>query len=94
MARPKPMEHGDQAHLAWGSIRWSIARQMRLAVDVGGTSYQYVALLNGMDVPLTADQVRGLVPPSKQPANLEAHTAWVLSGDDTLLPYKRRRRKA
>jgi hypothetical protein len=86
MGRPKPLEHGDQAHLVWGSIRWSIARSMRLLADACGGSRQYEALLAGADVELTREQVAGFLSPSRQPADLGEHPAWVLSGDDELTP--------
>jgi hypothetical protein len=92
MSRPAPLEHGDQAHLTWGSIRWSIARQMRLAADMAGDATgQYAAILHGSDVALTREQVASFVPESSRPATLDKHPVWVLSGDDTLKP---RRRKA
>jgi hypothetical protein len=84
--RPKPLEYGDQAHLVWGSIRWSIARQMRLAAEVGGATTQYVALLSGAAVVLTREQVMGLVPEARWPANVEDHAEWTLTGNDTLAP--------
>jgi hypothetical protein len=94
MSRPKPGHVGDQKHLTWGSIRWSVARQMRLAVEmVGDRTGQYAAILAGSDVLLTREQVAGLVPPNKRPANLAEHEGWVLSGDDTLKPYKQRRKR-
>jgi hypothetical protein len=84
--RPKPLEYGDHRHIPWGSVRWSIARQMRLLAEMAGGSAQYAAILAGADVALTKDQVRGFVPESRRPANLEAHAVWVLRGDDTLEP--------
>jgi hypothetical protein len=88
MSRPKPLETGDQKHLTWGSTRWSIARQMRLVADAaeGPLHGQYAALLAGVDVALTREQVAGLVPPNKRPANLAEHKGWVLRGDDALVP--------
>lgn len=86
MARPKPLEPGDQAHLPWGSIRWSVARQMRLVVAAHGGHAQYDALLAGADVELTAEQVASFVPPSRRPANLAEHRRWMLRGADTLTP--------
>jgi hypothetical protein len=88
MGRPAPSQSGDLAHLAWGSIRWSVARAMRLLVITheGQPPTQYVELLAGVDVVLTCEQVAGFVPPSKRPAELEEHPVWVLSGDDELAP--------
>jgi hypothetical protein len=85
---PHPLEPGDQRHLTWGSIRWSIARQMRLVAASGeGPAHpQYAALLAGADVTLTREQLAGFVPGDRQPADLDAHPFWVLSGDDDLLP--------
>jgi hypothetical protein len=85
--RPRPLEHGDQAHLTWGSIRWSVARQMRLVADMAGDpSGQYAAILSGADVALTREQVASFVPESRRPANLAEHEVWILAGDDTLRP--------
>jgi hypothetical protein len=94
--RPNPLETGDAAHLTWGSIRWSIARQMRLAADMAGGSEQYAWLLSGSPVPLTADQVRSFVPEDKRPFDLDSYPTWILTGTDVLKPYKppSRRRKA
>jgi hypothetical protein len=87
--RPAPLEHGDQAHLTWGSIRWSLCRQMRLAADMAGDpTGQYAALLAGSDVALTREQVMGFVPYNRWPANVDDHDVWVLSGDDTLKPRR------
>jgi hypothetical protein len=83
--RPRPLEPGDQAHLTWGSVRWSVARQMRLAAEMAGDpSGQYAAVLSGIDVVLTREQVAGFVPPSRRPLELDEHDLWVLSGDDEL----------
>ena len=84
--RPRPLEHGDQAHLTWGSLRWRVAGQMRLAASMGGASVQYVDLLAGRDVTLTREQLAAFVHEDDRPANLEEHEAWVLSGDSTLTP--------
>lgn len=87
MTRPRAGEHGDQAHLTWGTVRWSMARQMRLLVDVVGPSRQYAAILAGHDVELTADQVRSFVPPDRRPLALDEHDVWVLR-DDELTPLQ------
>jgi len=86
MARPKPGESGDQRHLVWGSIRWSIAKQMRLVATMGGVSRQYSAILAGHDVVLTREQVTSFVPEARRPAELAEHAHWTLSGNDTLAP--------
>lgn len=85
MGRPRPGEVGDGAHLTWGSARWSLVRHTRILVDTFGPTTQYAALLAGVDVELTADQVRSL-PEDKRPPNVDEHAVWVLSGDDTLRP--------
>lgn len=93
MGRPRPLEPGDLDHLTWGSIRWSIARQMRLAADMaaqaGGDTSQYAALLGRANVVLTADQLRGFLPREKWPAALGDHPLWLLTGGDTLRPHRR-----
>jgi hypothetical protein len=86
VSRQRPLEHGDARHLPWGCIRWSIARQMRLLVEMAGGSAQYTALLAGVDVLLTREQVAGFVPPARQPANLDDHAVWILRGSDSLEP--------
>lgn len=86
MARPKPLENGDQAHLTWGSVRWHIAHRMRLVAAVGGVTSQYVALLAGADVVLTREQITGFLPEAQWPANVGDYATWTLSGDDTLTP--------
>src|SRR5262249_237116 len=45
---------------------------------------RYARLRAGADVVLTVDQIKGLVPPSMQPAHLDEHDSWILGGDDTL----------
>ena len=92
---PRPLETGDAAHLAWGSVRWSMARQMRLVASMtadatGQVPGQYAAVLSGEDVLLTRDQVASFCPPDKRPANLDRHALWVLAGDDTLKVYRRK----
>jgi hypothetical protein len=87
MSRPKPLQMGDQKHLTWGSTRWSIARQMRLGVEMNGDANgQYRALLAGADVVLTREQVAGLVPQTRRPADLDRWPLWLLRGDDALVP--------
>lgn len=73
---PQPLEAGDQRHLTWGSVRWSLARQMRLAADAAGGSVQYAAIPAGVDLELMTDQVRSFVPPDRQPPGLDAHDVW------------------
>ncbi len=92
MSRPHPGQTGDQRHLTWGSIRWSVARQMRLGVQMNGDpSGQYRALLAGADVVLTREQVAGLVPENRRPASLDRWPLWLLRGDDDLVVYRRRK---
>jgi hypothetical protein len=86
MASPKPGQPGDQAHLTHGSVRWHVARRMRLGALSVGSSGQYAALLAGGPVTLTADQVRGFLPAALLPANLDENAAWRLTGDDSLEP--------
>jgi len=91
---PRPLERGDQAHLTWGSIRWSVARQMRLGVELAAQAGdpavgQYAALLAGADVVLTRKQVASFVPPTRRPTGLEAHELWLLRGDDELTAQDR-----
>jgi len=93
---PAPLEAGDQAHLTEGTLRWSIARQMRLGASMtaeatGTVPPEYVRLLAGVPVVLTRDQVRSFVPPDRRPATLERWPLWVLEGDDRLKVYRRRR---
>jgi len=88
---PRPLERGDLRALTWGSRRWHLASLMRVVADQGYRSTgivnaTYAALVTGADVGLTADQLRGFLPESKWPADLDAHDAWVLSGDDALTP--------
>lgn len=85
MRRPSPGEAGDAAHLTWGSARWSLVRHQRVVVDVLGPTTQYAALLAGVDVELTANQVLAL-PEDKRPPNVDEHAVWVLRGDDELTP--------
>ncbi len=82
---------GDQRHLAPGSIRWSLARQMRLVAAMtadatGQVPGQYAALLAGVPVVLSRGDVAGFVPQDRQPANLAEHDLWVLRGDHELTP--------
>jgi hypothetical protein len=93
--RPRPLEAGDQAHLTPASVRWSVARTMRLvasmAAEVGGDTRQYAALLAGVPVVMSRDDVRSFVPPDRRPANLDAWPLWLLRGDDRLTVYRRKR---
>lgn len=87
MGRPLPLERGDAAHLTWGSLRWSVARQMRLAAAMAGDPHgQYAAVLSGIDVTLTREQVASFVPPGRRPDELERWQVWQLRGDDELVP--------
>jgi hypothetical protein len=93
---PRPLEAGDQAHLTEGTLRWSIARQMRLAASVtldatGRVPPEYVRLLAGVPVVLTREQVASFVPPDRRPPTLDRHALWVLEGDDRLKVYRRRK---
>ena len=95
--RPAPLEPGDCAHLRPRTIRWSVARQMRLgaamtAQATGAAPPEYVALLAGADVVLTRAQVRSFVPASLRPANLDAWPRWLLRGDDELIVWRRKRK--
>lgn len=87
MSRPRPGEVGDGAHLTWGSARWSLVRHQRIVVDTFGPTTQYDALLAGVDVALTADQVRSL-PADKRPSNVDEYDVWLLRGDDELAPLQ------
>jgi hypothetical protein len=90
MSRPAPGQTGDLKRLTHGSIRDSVARAMRLVVITaeGPPHPQYVELLSGRDVVLSRDQVRGFVPESRRPANLERWPRWLLRGDDELIVYR------
>jgi len=88
---PRPLEPGDLRTLTWGSRRWSIAKAMRVVADqgyrsLGAVNATYVALVTGKDTTLTREQVKGFLPDSQWPADVDAHASFVLSGDDTLTP--------
>ncbi len=86
--RPAPGQVGDGAHLPWGSVRWALARGMRLAVVTheGPPHPQYVALLEGRDTVVTANQLLGFVQADHLPDDLEAHARWLLVGSNELRP--------
>lgn len=86
---PRPLEDGDCAHLPWGSLRWSVARTMRMAAAMtaaatGTVPERYAALLAGDNVVLSHAEVASLVPPSRWPAALDRRPYWRLEGNDTL----------
>jgi hypothetical protein len=95
MSRVRPLSIGDQRHLPEGSIRWSVARQMRLAADMAAqagdpAAVQYAVVLAGGPVLLTREQVRSFVPPARRPDNLDRWPLWVLEGNDRLKVYRRK----
>jgi hypothetical protein len=81
-----PFTDGDLRGLTWGSRRWSLAKSMRLVAAEGAAngivSEQYVALLTGADVTLTTLQVKGFLPASQWPDDIDASDAWLLAGDE------------
>jgi hypothetical protein len=90
MARPPapPGHTGDQAHLPHGSVRWALARSMRIVVITheGPPQDQYVALLAGADTAVTSEQLCSFVQADHLPDNVAEHPVWILSGPDTLTP--------
>ena len=75
--------------LTYGTLRYHMARQLRLASQVGAQLFtegesQYEALARGAAVVLTREQLQMFSHPSI-PASLD-HEAYTLTGDDTLTP--------
>ena len=86
-----PLEAGDLRDLTWGSVRWSLAKQMRVVADEGYRSLgvvddRYAALVAGQPVTLTRGQIKSFVPESHWPNDIDAHESWTLAADDQLSP--------